>query len=128
MDKEKADDLYQRLKQVRHKPWMDTEDIYPGEKFALAIEKAIRDSDFFVVCLSSHSVNRRGFIQRELREALDLWREKLDSDIYLLPVRLEECEMPDSLKDFQWLDLFAPNGWDRLLKAIEEGMRRRQSP
>jgi hypothetical protein len=53
----------------------------------------------------------------------------LDSDIYLIPARLEDCEVPERLGDFQWVDLFEEDGWTRLVKAIQEGLKRRtQAP
>jgi hypothetical protein len=116
--------LYKRLTDAGFKPWMDTKDILPGEVWKSRIQEAIRHSDFFLVCLSANSVSKRGFLQRELRNALDLWQERLDSDIYLIPVRLEACEVPESLSDFQWANLFEPDGWIRLVKAIQVGMER----
>jgi hypothetical protein len=104
---------------------MDVRDILPGENFKVAIESAIRRADFFIAVLSPNSVDRRGFIQRELKQALDIWQEKLESDIYLIPVRLEECENPSSLCNFQRVDLFEAEGWSKLLAALLEGMKRR---
>jgi hypothetical protein len=49
----------------------------------------------------------------------------LDSDIYLIPARLEDCEVPERLGDFQWVDLFEEDGWTQVVKAIQEGMKRR---
>jgi len=123
-DEEKVKELYQKLSDVEFKPWMDKKDILPGEKWGLVIQQAIRDSDFFLVCLSANSVSKRGWVQREMKQALDIWQEKLDSDIYLIPVRLEDCEAPESLRDFQWVNLFEEDGWTRLVKAIQVGMER----
>jgi hypothetical protein len=125
LDKGKVKIIYERLIKEGYSPWMDSENILPGENFTLAIEKAIRYSDFFIACLSKNSVNRRGFIQRELKEALDLWKEKLDSDIYLIPVRLEVCDSPESIRHLQWVDLYEKDGWVKLLRALQEGLRRR---
>jgi tetratricopeptide (TPR) repeat protein len=124
-DKEKVESLYQKLSDAGFKPWMDTRDILPGERWQTSIRKAIRHSDFFLVCLSKSSAGKRGWVQREIREALDIWQEMLDSDIYLIPVRLEDCEAPDRLRDFQWVDLFEEDGWTRLVRAIQAGMERR---
>ena len=124
-DEGKVEKLYQKLSDAGFKPWMDKRDIFPGEQWKSRIPQAIRRSDFFLACLSANSVSKRGFIQREIRDALDIWQEKLDSDIYLIPVRLEDCEVPESLRDFQWVSLFEENGWTRLVKAIQEGMKRR---
>jgi hypothetical protein len=124
-DEEEVESLYQKLSNAGFKPWMDKKDILPGERWESSIRKAIRRSDFFLTCLSANSVNKRGWIQREIKNALDIWQDKLDSDIYLIPVRLEDCKVPESLGDFQWVDLFEEDGWTRLVKAIRVGMERR---
>jgi hypothetical protein len=124
-DEEQVKKLYQKLSGAGFKPWMDKKDILPGESWKFRIPRAIRESDFFLACLSCNSVNKRGWIQREIKDALDIWQEKLDSDIYLIPARLEDCEIPERLGDFQWVDLFEEDGWTRLVKAIQEGMKRR---
>ena len=124
-DAEKVESLYQKLSNARFKPWMDKKDILPGEIWQFCIRKAIRHSDFFLVCLTANSIDKRGWIQREIKQALDIWQEKLDSDIYLIPARLEDCEVPGSLRDFQWVNLFEEDGWTQLVKAIQEGMERR---
>jgi hypothetical protein len=126
-DKAAVERIYNRLKTEGHKPWLDSSDILPGEDFRRAIEKGISESDLILPCLSANSVDRRGFIQRELKQALDLWKERLESDIYIIPVRLEACAAPDSLAKFQWVDLFTPDGWPKLLKAIEVALDRLKS-
>jgi len=63
-------------------------------------------------------------IQEEIREALDVWRQKLDSDIYFIPVRLEDCAVPGALAKFQWVDLFQDGGFERLKLAINTGLER----
>jgi tetratricopeptide (TPR) repeat protein len=124
-DRERVEDLYQELSRAGFKPWMDTKDILPGERWEASIRMAIRRSDFFLACLSSNSVNKRGFLQKEIKSALDICQEMLDSDIYLIPVRLEDCQVPASLRDFQWVNLFKEDGWARLIEAIQVGMERR---
>jgi hypothetical protein len=125
-DEERVKRLYEQLVAEGFKPWMDTKDILGGESWKPAIQKAARNSDFFVVCLSTNSVKRRGMIQEEIKEALDSWKGKLLDDIYLIPIRLEECESPESLADFQRVDLFEKDGLQRLVRAIQVGMERRQ--
>jgi tetratricopeptide (TPR) repeat protein len=124
-DEEKVEKLYQKLSDAGFKPWMDTKDILPGERWVSSIRRAIRRSDFFLACLSANSVNKGVWIQREIRDALAIWQEKLEDDIYLLPVRLEDCEAPESLRGFQWVDLFEEDGWTRLLAALKVGLERR---
>lgn len=127
-DESRVAEIYEKLSTLGMRPWMDKRDILPGEQWRLSISTAIRRSDFVMICLSKHSVNKRGYLQREIREVLDNWQEMLDSDIYLIPIRLEDCTPPDRLRDFQWVDLFLEDGWTRLVSAIAEGAARRGRP
>jgi hypothetical protein len=123
-DLEKVLPLYEGLSAAGFRPWMDQYEIAPGELWEFAIERAIRSSDFFLACLSWNSASKRGILQREIRNALDAWKERLEGDIYLIPIRLEDCEVPEELRRFQWVDLFEKNGWSQLLRAIRVGMGR----
>ena len=120
-------DLYSKLSKEGFSPWMDQKDILPGEKWEASIKRAIQHSDFFLACLSQHSVSRRGFLQKEIKAALDIWQEKLEHDIYLIPVRLDDCETPDTLSGFQWVNLFEECGFERLASAIRTGIDYRYS-
>ena len=127
-DERSVSDLYEKLSQEGFSPWLDKKNIQPGEVWDLAIKKAIRESDFFLACLSSESVGRRGVLQKEIKDALEIWREKLDDDIYLIPVRLEKCEIPENLKKFHCADIFEEDGLDRLVEGIKEGVNRLGNP
>ncbi|HEY6328686.1 MAG TPA: TIR domain-containing protein [Blastocatellia bacterium] len=126
-DRELVKAVYQELSSKGFRPWMDIEDLFPGEVWRQKIERAIAASDFFLACLSRRSVNKRGFLQREIRNALDLFQEKLPDDIYLIPVRLEDCKVPETLTHLQWVDLSSQDGWERLLRAINVGLHRREN-
>jgi CheY-like chemotaxis protein len=124
-DQEKVAALYEDLAVAGFVPWMDMKSIQGGEKWEVAIRHAIRRADFFVACLSNNSINRRGFMQREIRLALNIWDEKLEDDIYLIPARLEDCDVAhERLQEIQWVDLFKPDGFLRLNQAIRTGIGR----
>lgn len=123
-DLEKAMQLYYQLRAAGFQPWIDKKDILPGEIWEQSIWRAVRQAHFVVICLSSGSVQKRGFLQREIKTALSFWQEKLDKDIYLIPVRFDECEVPQSLAELQWVDLFKQDGFEQLLAALTEGVRR----
>ncbi len=119
-DEYKVQLIYARLEQRGHEPWMDIHSLRPGQEWEPVIEKAIRESDYFVACLSSHSVNKRGFVQRELRFALDVLAEIPPGDIYLIPVRLELCDVPQTLKHLHWLDIESTGAYRTLFDTIEQ--------
>ena len=117
-DKAQVRDLHSRLKSDGIRCWFDEEDLLPGQRWELEITKAIEDSKYVLACLSKSSIDKRGYVQKELKKALDVADEQPGRGVYLIPVRLEECEIPDRLGDFQWVDLFEEGAYHRLLNAL----------
>lgn len=116
--------LYDAFKQHGLDPWMDSKKLIPGQNWPRAIERAIEVSDFFVACLSRKAVRKRGQFQAELRYALDCARRQPLDQIYLIPVRLEECAVPFRIsREYQYVDLFPDwaSGFRRVLRAIRKG-------
>ena len=127
-DEDKAKRLYNDLKNsgLPIKPWIDKEDILPGQDFDLEIKKAIKQSIFFIPLFSSVSVEKRGYIQREFRLAVDTLQEIPPEDIFVIPVRLDECEIQyDALKRYQHQDLFPSwyTGLERILNSIQKSIK-----
>lgn len=101
--------------------WFDQDSLIPGQRWRDEIEKAIRASDYFLALLSSNSVNRRGYVQAELAMAVSVLAEVPYEQIFLIPVRLDDCRVTHPrLRDLHWVDLF-PN-WDagvaQILRAV----------
>jgi hypothetical protein len=118
-----AERLYEALEAEGFRPWMDVRNLLPGQNWPRAIERAIEFSDFFVPCFSSNSVNKRGGFQAEIRYALDCARRVPLDDIFIVPVRLDDCRVPRSIqKEFQYIDLFPDR--DRGLWRLLRTMRR----
>ncbi|GBE74881.1 hypothetical protein myaer87_21080 [Microcystis aeruginosa NIES-87] len=118
--------LHERLKQAGYKPWLDKKDLIPGQIWRDEIPKAIKASQIFLACLSAKSANKQGYIQRELRIALDIFGEMPQGTIFFIPMRLEECEIPDlrlaevslNLQDIHRLDYWEEDGFEQLERAI----------
>ncbi len=118
-DKANVEEIYKKLSEQGFKPWMDTKNLKVGEQWEIATKKTIRSCDYFLACLSKNSVMKRGMFQKELRMALDILQEKFEDDIFLIPVFLDECKVPEILRQFHWVKLFEEDGWQRLLEAIQ---------
>ncbi len=124
-DEDKVKELYFKLQTAGYEPWMDTVNLYGGEKWLHAITQAIADTDLFIMVLSKHSEKKRGILQKEIKLALDKWEEKLEDDIFIIPLRLEDCSVVNSqIAELQWIDYFKNNGWNRLTQSIQESIRR----
>ena len=117
-DKPKAYSLYQRLRQDGFDPWLDAEDLIPGQDWQIEIPKAVENSQVVLVCLSPTAITTEGYVQREIKFALDVADEKPEGTIYLISVKLEPCEVPMRLSRWQWVDLYEEGGYERLIKAL----------
>jgi hypothetical protein len=118
-DKPAVRKLYERLTKDGINAWLDEEKLLPGQDWKLEISKAVKASDAIIVCLSSQSVKKAGFVQKEIKLALDVAKEKPEGEIYFIPARLDDCAVPDSLHDYQWVNLFDDKGYDRIKKALK---------
>jgi hypothetical protein len=85
-------------------PWLDEKKILPGDDWDLEIKRAVRTSDIVLVCLSQHSLTKEGYVQKEIKQALDVADEKPDGTTYVIPLKLEPCDVPERLLKWQWLN------------------------
>jgi hypothetical protein len=118
-DKPAVRDLYRRLRAEGIVPWFDEKDLVPGQLWRVEIPKAVRATDVVLVCLSRHSVDRAGYAQKEIKLALDVADEQPEGSIFVIPVRLEEYNIPERLSDLHWVDLFEERGYERLIRALQ---------
>lgn len=117
-DKSKVRELYYRLVADGFDPWLDEEKLIPGQEWDLEIRKAVRESDVVVVCLSMSSTTKAGYVQKEIRFALDVADEQPEGGIYIIPARLEDCQVPSRLSKWQWVNLFEFTGYDKLILSL----------
>jgi hypothetical protein len=92
--------------------------LLPGVDWDREIVRQIKQSSSVLFCISNRSFNKRGYIQKELRAALEVFQEVPSGQTYLIPVRLEECTVPEELLKYQFADIFREGVFDKLLKSI----------
>ena len=119
-DKPAVRELYKRLAAEKWiNPWLDEENLLPGQDFDLEIYKAARDSDSIIICLSKVSVAKEGYVNKEIRRALDAADEKPEGAIYIIPLRLDDCTPSfERLKKLHYADYFTPNAHEKLIKSL----------
>ena len=83
-DREKVLQYFRRLEKDSFRPWLDEHHIPPGSDWDRLIRNKIRQARFFLIFLSSNAVNKSGYIQREIKEALDVAEEMPDGKIFIL--------------------------------------------
>lgn len=117
-DKPVVRDLYRRLQADGFAPWLDEQELLPGQQWMEQILAAVIGCDAVIICLSQRSVTKEGYLQKEIREVLYAAEEKPESSILIVPLRLDDVEVPRSLSQWQWADLFREGGYSRLIGAL----------
>jgi Flp pilus assembly protein TadD len=105
--------------------WFDKENLGPG-KWKLQIEKAIRRSRYFIICLSHAAIGKTGdppgFQDQKLRESYEIASRQPEQKLTIVPVRLEDCSRGrHRLTLFQQYDLF--EGFDEGLDELVVNLR-----
>ncbi len=117
-DKHKVRALHRRLTDDNIDAWLDDGRLLPGSGWEREIVRAVRESDAVILCLSPTSVRKRGFVQREVRIAQRAAEEQPEGELFLFPIRLSSCEVPDSLRHLQHIDLQRRGAYARLLSSF----------
>ncbi|WP_180091693.1 TIR domain-containing protein [Vreelandella sedimenti] len=115
--------LYNNLKDDGMIPWFDEENLIGGVEWEQAIREAVRASDIVLVCLSINSASKIGFVQKEIKIALDAAEERPEGTIYIIPVMLEQCQLPQRLSKWHAVNYFEKEGYTKLLLAVEKSIQ-----
>lgn len=100
--------LYSELCKVGLNVWFDQESL---KHWQVAIDNAIKNARYFIAMLSKNAVGKQGYVQKEIRRAISVLDEYPDNQIYLILIRLNDCQPSyKRLADLNWTDMF-PN-WD----------------
>jgi len=117
-DQDVAEKINKDLSSAGLHVWFDKESLLPGQKWKVEIKRAIRECMYFIALLSSKSVSKKGYVQKELVEALDTLDEFPELQIFIIPVRVEDCKPShDKLQELHWVDLF-PSYADGIQKLL----------
>jgi hypothetical protein len=104
-------------------PWLDEERLLPGQDWNREIARAVEASEAVIICLSTTSVAKEGYVQKELRRVLEAALEKPEGSIFIIPLRLDECEAPYSLRTYQALDYFPQTQREKSTKRLFEALK-----
>lgn len=101
-DRHRVVPLCDRLTEHGIEVWIDFRRILPGQDWNLEIRRALARANIILVFVSNTSVDRRGYVQRELKAALDQQSERLADDIYVIPIILDDdTTIPEQVRRLQ---------------------------
>jgi hypothetical protein len=110
-DKQAVHQLYNRMVKDGVKVWVDE------------IRKTIQNSDMVIVCLSKQFNRQGGFRHEEVKIALEKAKALPAGGMFIIPARLEPCDLPEALRRWHCVDLFDSDGYKKLLETFKEYVR-----
>jgi len=119
-DSEEVAALSKRLWDDSVVTWLDKKDLLPGDFWESEIEQAIERADRVIVFLSQHSVDKVGYVQREMKHALVQMQRRPAGARYVIPVLLSECDVPREFADIHWVKAWEEDWYAKLLRALRE--------
>ena len=124
-DVETVRPLYDMLKRDGVDVWFVDEDLDPGVKWREKIPEVIKEADVALVCLSENSASKDGYFEEDITFVLNLAAKQPLETIFLIPVRLDQCNIPEPLAMYWWVDLYDeksinPRNCGRLMRSLSK--------
>lgn len=119
-DEECARKIANRLENQDITVWYDEWSLRPGDSIVSKIEAGIEDADVLLVLLSEASLES-SWVQAEINASFN--KMVSDENIRLIPVLIEDVEVPLLLRDRQYVDLREDfeSGIEPLIKSLSPG-------
>jgi hypothetical protein len=117
-DRRIANQVSEFLETLNIDVWIDKKKIVPGAEWKREIDVAVDECDVAIVCLTKQAVSREGYFQAEIHRLLERVQRLPSGQIFLIPLRLEDCLVPRELQKYQYADFFEPGGRLQLLTAL----------
>jgi CheY-like chemotaxis protein len=119
-DKSTVETWYDVLQARGYEPWLDARQFLPGDDWDYEIKLAVESADVVVVALSARSVNKVGYVQKEIRLVLDAANARPQGQTFIIPARLDDTPVPRVLQRWQWVDARDDLWLERLVLALEK--------
>jgi uncharacterized protein (TIGR02145 family) len=124
-DRARVHDLHASLERAGLHPVI--EDIQPRDPDH-SIERTIQAARFVIICLSRHFATTAGDVSGKLDVAFQVAQGGPPGRVFIIPVRLDDCEVPARCRHLQHVDLFEKKGVDRIVQLIREELRLEPDP
>ena len=110
--------LAKRLKEDGLKVWLDDWVIQPGDNIFMKIEEGLQESWKVVVLLSSTAVKSKWVA---MERGVPLFRDPTNLQRRFIPLLLEPCDLPDTLKGISHINYFEDEeaGYQKLLAQFQ---------
>lgn len=117
-DKESVLKVMDRLHENGVITWFDEKDLLPGDDWESKIEESIEKADYVFIFLSSKTIDKIGYKNKEVNYALNQYLMRPSGKRYIIPILLDECTPPKEFKKIHWIKTTELNWFNKILSSI----------
>ena len=121
-DKEFILECYEELKRKGFSPWMDEHDLLPGQAWDSCLKANMKSTDVVLIFMSSVSVEKIGYVQREMKYFVDKRKDFPDDYIYIIPIQIDDCTVPNLISsEIQFINInkdLSGREWNKVLRSL----------
>ncbi len=117
MDKPRVRKLAERLRDDGVRVWYDEWEVQSGDVIIQKIESGLESARSFVLAMSAHAFGSEWV---GLERTTVIHRDPMNKERRFIPLLLEECDMPDTIRRFRYVDwrTETDNEYERLIRTI----------
>lgn len=109
--------LADQLRKRGFNPWLDVDEIAPGQVWRKAVMNALEESVAALVLVTKH-LAKKGFVQEELKAALAVLEGEREDLSPVVPVQLDDSDIPEALEHIQSVNPLEGDGMERLVSGL----------
>jgi hypothetical protein len=118
-DFDRAKKIYSLVANSGQEVFLDKVNINPGADWQIEIENALEKCSLVLLLCTRHSLAKEGFIQKEIRLALQRVEMMPDGKIFIIPLRFDGVSIPKKLTKYNWIDISEPSDYFRVQWLIQ---------
>ena len=103
--------------------WVDKKSLIAGDCWDVERHVAQKDAHLAIHLCSIEIIQRKGVVNREIRDSLDIQRDQPFGVPYLIPIKIGEFDMPDEFKDIHWINFNDPKFSEKIEASLDKRRR-----
>ena len=125
-DKAEVINVMNKLHENGVMTWFDEKNLLPGDDWEVEIENSIEKADYVFIFLSSKTIDKVGYKNKEFNYALNQHLLRPTNKRYIIPILLDDCNPPREFKKIHWIKTSELNWFNKILLSI--GKEPNQNP
>jgi|WetSurMetagenome_2_1015567.scaffolds.fasta_scaffold115117_1 hypothetical protein len=110
--------IYNNLKNVGLNPWIDFENLLPGQSWKTIIEEQLKQADIILIFFSKNTDSKSSYFNEELNSVVDKIKMQPIGYNPVIPIRLDQINPPEEFKTTQWIDYYNDHQINDLINSI----------